>query len=117
MIHYIETKTTDGATMRIEVADTSRPTPGFTRSATSPTNVSGADNADAFDQLLQTIRGCANGVVDTLQTMAQTPSAASVDFSVKVDAEAGALVSKTRDEGQFKISLSWKQAEESSDTE
>lgn len=117
MIHYIETQAKDGATLRIEVADTSRPTPGFTHSATSPTNVSNTDSANAFDQLLQTVRGCANGVVDTLQNMAETPSSAAVDFSIKVDAEAGVLVSKSRDEGQFKIALSWKQAEESSEAE
>jgi len=109
MIHYIETRTKDGATLRIEVVDSSRTTPGFTHSATSPTNISGAVTANTFDQLLQTIQGCANGVVDSLQNMAQMPSNATVDFSIKVDAEAGALVSKSRDEGQFKIALSWKQ--------
>ena len=110
MTHYIETYTKDGSSIRIEVEDTSKPAPGFTRQS-SPTDVSSEAVEDAYDQTLKTIRGCANGVIDALQNLETLPSTASFDFAIKIDAEAGAMVAKSRDEGQFKISLNWKQAE------
>jgi hypothetical protein len=60
--------------------------------------------------MLTTVRACANGVIDTLQNLDATPSAASVVFAVRVDGEAGAMIAKSMNEAQFKISLSWKQS-------
>jgi len=110
MTHYIETQTKDGSALRIEVEDTSKPTPGFTRQS-SPADMSSDAVKDAYDQILRTIRGCANGVVDTVQSLEARPSAASIDFAIKVDPEAGAMIAKTREDAQFRVSLSWKQEE------
>ena len=110
MIHYIETQTKDGSTIRIEVADSSRPSAGFARSTTS-THISTEMSQDAYNQLLATIKHCANGVIDTFQNLEALPNMASIDFAVKIDAEAGALVAKSREDAQFRVSLSWKQAE------
>ncbi len=110
MTHYIETKTKDGSIIRIEVEDASKPSTGFARQS-SPTNVSGEAAEDAYEQTLQTIKGCANGVIDTLQNLETLPSAASIDFAIKIDAEVGSMIAKSRDDGQFRVSLSWKQPE------
>lgn len=110
MIHYIETQTMDGAILRIEVEATSRAGVGFTRQP-SPADVSSEVVKDVYDQTLNTIRNWANGVLDTLQHMETLPSAATVDFAIKIDADAGAIIAKSRDEGQFRVSLSWKQPE------
>jgi hypothetical protein len=110
MIHYIETQTKDGSTIRIEVADTSRPSAGFARSTTS-THISTDATKDAYNQLLTTIQYCANGVIETIQNLEALPNAASIDFAVKIDAEAGAMIAKSREDAQFRVSLSWKQAE------
>jgi len=110
MTHYIETQTKDGATLRIEVESTSKTSVGFTRQP-SPTDVSSEGVKDAYDQALTAIQNWANGVLDTIQNMETQPSAATVDFAIKVDGEVGAMIAKSRDEGQFRVSLSWKQPE------
>ena len=110
MTHYIETKAKDGALIRIEVEDTSKPAPGFTRH-TPNANLSGESAAGVYNEILQTIQGCANGVIDTVQNLEALPSSASFDFAIKVDAEAGALVAKSREDAQFRVSLTWKQPE------
>jgi hypothetical protein len=110
MTHYIETQTKDGSTIRIEVTDTSKVGAGFTRPAT-PTHISTEEAKDAYNQLLTTIKHCANGVIDTLQTLEALPSTASIDFAVKIDAEAGAMIARSREDAQFRVSLSWKQPE------
>ncbi len=110
MTHYIETQTKSGGVLKIEVEDTSKPSPGFAR-ATQPTNVSGEAAKSAYNDLLNTIQACAAGVVDTIQTMEATPSAASVDFAIKVDGEVGVMIARSREDAQFRVSLSWKQPE------
>lgn len=110
MIDYIETQTKDGATIRIEVEPGQKGGAGFTRQ-TSSTNVSSDAVKDAYDQTLNTIRACANGVIDTLQNLDAAPNAASISFAIKIDAEAGAMISKSMNDAQFKVSLSWKQVE------
>ncbi len=110
MTEYIETQTQDGATLRIEVESASKGAAGFSRHAPSP-NLSNEAVKDAYDQILNTIQTCANGVIATLQDLDTPPSAASVDFAIKVDAEAGAMIAKSLGEAHFKVSLSWKQVE------
>lgn len=110
MIHYIEIQTKEGATLRIEVESTSKTGVGFTRQP-SPTDVSSEGVKDVYDQTLTAIQSWANGVLDSVQNIATQPSAATVDFAIKIDGEAGAMIAKSRDEGQFKVSLSWKQPE------
>ncbi|GAB4424578.1 MAG: hypothetical protein Kow0031_03640 [Anaerolineae bacterium] len=110
MTHYIETKTKNGSVLKIEVEDTSKPSTGFAR-ATQPTNVSTEAAQSAYNDLLQAIEACAAGVVDTIQNMSATPSAASVDFAVKIDGEVGVMIARSREDAQFRVSLSWKQPE------
>ena len=112
MIDYIETKTSDGTPIRIEVETSSKSGAGFARS--SPAAEAEAAK-DAYNQTLNTIRACANGVIETLQNLEAAPSAASINFAIKVDAEAGATVAKSVNDAQFKISLSWKQVEPDAD--
>lgn len=111
MAQYIETFTDDGKAIRIEVAtDSKLGGVGFARHA-APDDVSSEATKDAYDQILKTIRGCANGMIDTIQSLEALPSTASIDFAIKVDPEAGAMIAKSGADAQFKVSLSWKQAE------
>ena len=108
MTNYIETQTKDGATVRIEVEADHKGAAGFGR-LTETTDVSNEAVKDAYDQTLNTIRACAAGMIDTLQALPEQPSTASIDFAIKVDAEAGAMVAKSMGDAQFKVSLSWRQ--------
>lgn len=114
MVHYIETQTKDGQPIRIEVEDTAKTGAGFTRQA-SASDLSSDAVKDAYHQTLSTIRGFADGVVATIQGMEALPSSASVEFAIKVDAETGPMIAKSRDSGQFRVSLSWKQPEPETD--
>lgn len=110
MTDYIETKTKDGTPVRIEVEASQKTGAGFARSATAAETAEKAAK-DAYNQVLGTIRSCANGVIETLQGLDAAPNSASIDFAIKVDAEAGVMVAKSMGDAQFKISLSWKQVE------
>ncbi|HRV92884.1 MAG TPA: CU044_2847 family protein [Anaerolineae bacterium] len=108
MVHYVETLTKNGQTIRIEVDEAARAGAGFARQSPSP-DVSSDASKEAYTQMLDAVRGCADGVIDVLQNLEAQPSSASVDFAIKVDAEAGALIAKSREGAHFRISLSWKQ--------
>jgi hypothetical protein len=116
MTHYIETQVKNGVSIRIEVEGVSKAGAGFTGQA-APADLSTDFLRDAYQQTLDTIRGCANGLIDTLQNMAALPSSASIDFSIKIHPEAGAMIAKSRDEGQFRVALSWKQPDSEKDEE
>ncbi len=107
---YIETKTKDGTLVRIEVEPGSKVKTGFG----GQVDTDAGDNeaaANAYDETLNTIRACANGMVDTLQTMDTPPKSASVEFALKVDAKAGPMIAKSSSNVHFKVSLSWNQSE------
>lgn len=110
MADYIETQTQDGATLRIEVESLHKVSAGFSRQ-TPATNVSGEATKEAYNQTLNTIRACANGVIDTIKRLDSLPSAASIDFAIKIDAEAGAMIAKSLGDAHFKVSLNWKPVE------
>ncbi len=110
MTYYIETHTKEGTPLKIEVESAAKTSAGFSR-PTSPSNVSHEVVQDAYDQTLQTIRTCANGIIETIAGLNVPPSSAGVDFGIKIDGEAGAMVARSLGEAHFKVSLSWKQAQ------
>ncbi len=110
MVDYIETQTKDGTTIRIEVEEMSKTGAGFSRPSDT-TDISDELSKNVYQQTLDTIRACADGVIDTVQNLEALPSAASINFAIKVDAEAGAMIAKSMNDAQFKVSLSWKQVE------
>ena len=110
MSHYVETQTKDGATLRIEVAEDYRGGAGFAQAIKAGEDAD-ASSKDAYGQTLDAIRACAKGVIDTIQELETQPSGASIDFGIKIDVEAGAMIAKSIGEGQFKINLSWRQSD------
>ncbi len=113
MTNYIESKTTDGTLIRIEVESQLKGV-GFGRQ-TAFTDTASEITQDVYEQTLQTIQTCANGMIDTLQNLKTRPSAASIDFAIKIDAGVGAMIAKSINGAQFKVTLSWKEKEVESD--
>ncbi len=112
MVDYIETQTKDGIKIRIEV-ESGKTGAGFGHQS----SISGGSSQaakNAYNQTLDTIRACANGVVDTIQNLEALPSAASINFAIKIDAEAGPMIAKSGSEAHFTVSLNWKQVEHES---
>ena len=107
---YIETKAKDGSVIRIEVEPGSKTKTGFGAQA----DADGATDdaiANVYEETLDTIRACASGMIDSLQSMETPPSAASVEFALKVDAKAGPMIARSGSNVHFKVSLNWKQPE------
>jgi len=65
-------------------------------------------SAQALDQAMGTIRGLANRTRETLDKLTQPPSEVEVAFAIKVDAEAGALIAKSNQEGNLRVKLVWR---------
>ncbi|MBN1218012.1 MAG: hypothetical protein JXM69_03700 [Anaerolineae bacterium] len=107
---YIETQTKDGSIIRIEVEDGSKGKTGF-GAQVSETDAAKKIAKNAYEETLNTIRACANGMVDTLQGMAAPPNTASIEFALKIDAQAGPMIAESGSNTHFKVSLSWKQPE------
>lgn len=114
MADYIETQGKNGTVVRIEVERGGKQTAGFGRSSGEGDATTEATR-DSYAQMLGVIQACAGGVVDTLQAMDPTPAAASIDFGIRFDVQAGAMVAKSIGESQFKVSVSWKQPEPEKD--
>jgi len=106
---YIETKAKDGSIIRIEIEPGAKTKTGFGGQTDVP-----ADNdavANAYEEMLATIRTCANGMVDTLQSMDTPPKGASLEFALKIDAKAGPMIAKSGSNVHFKVSLNWHEPE------
>ena len=106
---YIETKAKDGSIIRIEVEPGAKTKTGFGGQVNTTPDGEAAMNA--YEDMLATIRTCANGMVDTLQNMDAPPKGASLDFALKIDAKAGPIIAKSGSNVHFKVSLSWHEPE------
>jgi len=63
-----------------------------------------------FDQVMETVRSCAVSFCKGLnQLEGIIPQEATLEFGVAFNAEASAVVSKVSAEGNFKITLTWKE--------
>lgn len=62
---------------------------------------------NAVNAAMRTIRLMANRTIATLDTMANKPSQVEVEFAIKLDAKAGALLASAGAEGSLKVKLVW----------
>lgn len=70
-----------------------------------------ADRAtEAFDDILETIRGCAERFSISFQRLDEMirPAEATVQFGVGLDAEFGIIVTKAATTANFVVTLTWK---------
>ncbi|MGW9133529.1 CU044_2847 family protein [Streptomyces sp. NPDC055681] len=66
-----------------------------------------ARSAEAVSQAMSTIRGMAERVRGTVAQMAVRPDSVEVEFGIKFDAEAGAVIAKTGVEAAITVKLIW----------
>ena len=107
---YIETKAKDGSVIRIEVEAGGKTKTGF-GGQIDPGATDSKAAANAYEETLNTIRACANGMVDTLQSMDAPPKGASLEFALKIDPHAGPMIAKSGSDVHFKVSLNWHEPE------
>ncbi len=122
MVEYIESKIGDTGKILIEVSD-NKGHVGFEVQATHEEKRKTANTA--FGQAMDTIRLAAGSVLDALNGMEDKPDHVKVDFAIKIDSTAGAMLARadSRD-AQLRVSVGWKmphpadaKAEETSDAD
>ncbi|NUP42759.1 MAG: hypothetical protein HOY76_38495 [Streptomyces sp.] len=64
-------------------------------------------SAEAVNQAMGTIRSMAERVRGTVAQMAVRPDSVEVEFGIKFDAEAGAVIAKTGIEAAVTVKLAW----------
>jgi hypothetical protein len=92
---------TDEGTFVVEVADDD---PGFelvTRDGVI------ADTRQRLEDALVGVRRAAQSALRVFQDESIRPDGVELEFGVKLNAEAGAVIAKTAVEGHFQVKLSW----------
>jgi len=64
-------------------------------------------SAEALDKAMDTIHHMAERVTTTIKELAESPSEVQVEFGVKFDAAAGAVIAKLGAEASLTVSLKW----------
>lgn len=104
MVDYIEAKTGKQGKILIEVTD-NRSKVGFGQGEPLQPKLQ-ADNA--FNQAMEAIQLTAHGVLEALEALEKKPDHVKIDFAVKIDPLAGAMLAKANSsDAQLKISLGW----------
>jgi len=95
------------------------PQPGV-RQVSLPTGEDMAKkSAQALNKAMSTIRLMSHRMTETVKriNVADRPTKVVLEFGLKLDAEAGALVAKTSTEASFKVVLTWERPDEKQDTD
>jgi hypothetical protein len=70
---------------------------------------------ESFDRALAQVKEAAATALHQFQTMSHRPDEVVLKFGVKLDAEAGAVIAKTKLEGNFEVTLTWRPEPEPDD--
>ncbi|GAA0909021.1 CU044_2847 family protein [Virgisporangium aurantiacum] len=82
------------------------------KNVTSRPEALAARSADAVDAAMASIHNLAERVNTTVGGMIRRPRNIQVEFGIKMDAEAGALIAKTKVEAHLVVTLLWSDDED-----
>ena len=105
MASYVSFSLPDGGTVQAEVADQ----PGHITRGGTRGDI--PDPTMAFDAALAKLKPICAAIVRQASELAQQPEEFSVEFGVKLNAEAGVVIAKTAAEANLKFSVKWKKSE------
>ncbi|MFC6878357.1 MULTISPECIES: CU044_2847 family protein [Actinomadura] len=88
------------------VVETDELEPGFRSVARSGETIA-REARVKFEDALQSVRDVALSALATFRDGDLRPDGVELEFSVKLNAEAGAVIAKTSVEGQLRVRLSW----------
>lgn len=91
-----------GGTILVEVADDE---PGIERAARVDEVLVKA--RESLEAAMDQVRVVANVTLSKLQDLAQAPEQVEVEFGVRFNAEAGAVIARTQAEGHLQVKLTW----------
>ncbi|MQY03792.1 CU044_2847 family protein [Actinomadura macrotermitis] len=103
MEELVRWETADGPVL-VEVDDTD---PGFESVSIPGEFVQNA--AERMEEALGNVRGAAEAALRSLRDGKLNPDGIELEFGVKLNAAAGAVIAKTSAEAHFKVKLTWGQ--------
>lgn len=63
----------------------------------------------SFDQALDKLKPAASAIISKLRELAESPDEISVEFGIKLNAAAGAVIASAGVEANYTVRLLWKQ--------
>jgi hypothetical protein len=64
----------------------------------------------SLQSALEDVRSAANVAIEKLQSLAQEPDEVEIEFGIRLNAQAGAVIAKTEAEGHLKVRITWKKS-------
>jgi hypothetical protein len=95
----------DGSSVLVEVEDAA--SEYVTRGGRAADLVT--DAGDTLEHALDQLGPIVKGVVTRLREAADWPDEVTVEFSIKLSADANVIIARTAGEANFRISMSWSQ--------
>jgi hypothetical protein len=106
MKRYVDFPLEGGEKVRVEVSgDEGRVTRGDPKDVIEPTTL-------AFETALAKLKPICSAIVKQAKELAEQPEEFSVEFGVKLSAEAGVIIASTAAEANLKVSVKWKKQED-----
>lgn len=102
MIRYIEFPLEEGGTIVVEVE---QPKPEFGAIQVGRPDAAAEKATRTFSQALEQIQPAISAAVDKLRGL--QPDELSVEFGIKLNAQAGAFLASAGTEANFKVSIKW----------
>jgi hypothetical protein len=97
-----------GGAVFVEVADDE---PGIEQAARADDLVVRA--RVSLENALDQVRAVANTALARLRDLAEQPQQIQVEFGIRLNAEAGAVIARTQAEGHLQVTLTWTRSESS----
>lgn len=72
-------------------------------------------SSEAVSKAMMTIRHMAVRTIESVKKLSDPPDAVEVQFGIKLDAEAGALVAKAGTEASINVKLTWRSEDKPSE--
>jgi hypothetical protein len=101
MKRLVEYQLEDGGAIVAEIDDNE---PGVER-ATRADNITAA--ADTFQSALAKVRPATNVILQQFRDLADPPTEVTVDFGIRLNVKAGAVIASSEGEGHFQVTLTW----------
>ncbi len=111
MSRVVDLPLADGGSIKVEIDEAPVPPPasGMATRSARPTELASAAS-ETFEQALAGVGPAARALVAKLRGTAD-PSEITLEFSLKVSADAGVVVARTGGEANFRVLLTWTAAE------
>lgn len=103
MSQLVKMDLADGGSVLVEVEDAA--SAHVTRGGRAESLVT--DASDTLEHALDQLGPIVKGVVSRLREAADWPDEVTVEFSIKLSADANVIIARTAGEANFRISMSW----------